>query len=75
MLHQIVSVALLAGCGGAATGIDDGPDAPVTPAPRQTFQRCTGRTYTPAAEEGWRHDIATPIVTLAGGANHAGKGG
>lgn len=69
----MVSFALLAGCGGAQTGIDDGPDASVTPTPRQTFQRCTGRTYTPAAEEDWRHEIATPIATLAGDANHAGK--
>lgn len=38
-----------------------------------TFQRCTGRPFTPAADEGWRHSIATPIVTAAGAANHAGK--
>lgn len=53
--------------------MDDGPDAPSGTEPRQTFQRCTGRTYTPAPDEGWRHDIATPIATAAGDANHAGK--
>jgi hypothetical protein len=73
MSHRLVIVALLAGCVGATEAMDDGPDAPAGPEPRQTFQRCTGRAYTPAADEGWRHDIATPIVTLAGDANHAGK--
>ncbi len=51
----------------------DGPGGPGTPEPRQTFQRCTGRAYTPAPDEGWRHSIATPIVTSVGDANHAGK--
>jgi phosphatidate phosphatase PAH1 len=74
-LRLIVVGVLVAGCVGAAA-MDDGPDAagtPGTPEQRQTFQRCTGRAYTPAADEGWRHDIATPIVTAAGDANHAGK--
>lgn len=67
-------VVLLAGCVGSSPVVDDGLDAPPgTPAQRQTFQRCTGRAYTPAPDEGWRHDIATPITTAAGAANHAGK--
>ena len=65
MSHRLLVVALLAGCVGASTAMDDGPDAPSGTEPRQTFQRCTGRTYTPAPDEGWRHDIATPIATAA----------
>lgn len=64
---------LLAGCGGAAATMDDGPDASGGPEPRQTFQRCTGRAYTPAPDEGWRHDIATPLATAAGEPSHAGR--
>ncbi len=63
---------LLAGCVGASTAGDDGPDAGTDPG-RQAFQRCTGRAYTPAAGESWRHDIASPITTAAGDPNHAGK--
>jgi hypothetical protein len=73
MSHRLIVVALLVGCVGASTATEEGPDAPGTPAERQTFQRCTGRAYTPAPDEGWRHDVATPIVTLAGDPNHAGK--
>lgn len=39
---------------------------------RETFQRCTGRPYTPAPLEDWRHSIATPIITAAGAPNHSG---
>lgn len=50
-----------------ATGpLPDGLTAPTK------FQRCTGRAYTPAADEGWRHSIATPIITAAGAPNHSG---
>lgn len=76
MANRLVVLAtFLVGCGGAAGGIEDTPDAnnSTTPEPRETFQRCTGRPYTPAPDEGWRHDIATPIVTAAGAPNHAGK--
>ncbi|MEO7095142.1 MAG: hypothetical protein ABI175_17915, partial [Polyangiales bacterium] len=75
MSHRFVVAvvgALVVGCAGPLVGSDDGPDAP-GPSERQTFQRCTGRSYTPAPDEGWRHDIASPIVTAAGDPNHAGK--
>jgi len=42
-------------------------------APRAKFQHCTGRPYTLAPGEAWRHDILTPITTAAGAPNHSGK--
>jgi len=72
MVHGLLAIAFLVGCGGAAASYDDGLDAPET-GPRQRFQRCTGRPYAPAPDEGWRHDILTPITRAAGEPHHAGK--
>ncbi len=75
MRHLVAAAAcFLLGCDGA-------PDpSPATDAPgddasteRTKFQRCTGREYTLAPDEDWRHSIATPIVTAAGAPNHSGK--
>jgi hypothetical protein len=65
---------VLAACGGgpSATKPDETRPLPDAPTARATFQRCTGRAYTPAADEGWRHTIATPIITAAGAPNHSG---
>lgn len=68
-----LGIGVTVGCGGTAVSMDDGPDAPVLPQGRQTFQRCTNRPFTPAPDEGWRHDIATPLATAAGEPSHAGK--
>ena len=68
-------ILLLAACRGT-TGPSPATDAPPesdAPTQRTTFQRCTGRPYTPAPDEEWRHDILTPIVTAAGAPNHSGK--
>ncbi len=72
---------LLAAAACALLGCDGTPDpSPATDGPtgdasteRTKFQRCTGRDYTLAPDEDWRHSIATPIVTAAGAANHSGK--
>ena len=37
------------------------------------FRNCTGRAFTPAPIQPWRHDYLTPIVTAAGAANHWGR--
>jgi hypothetical protein len=74
MRYLLAAACFLFGCDGT-------PDpSPATDAPtgdasteRTTFQRCTGRAYTLAPDEGWRHTIATPIVTAAGAPNHSGK--
>ena len=62
---------LLLGCGGGSPPPD--PPGADAAAGRTQFQRCTGRAYTLAPDEGWRHTIATPIITAAGAANHSGK--
>ena len=77
MQHWLVLAVALAACGGTSSG-GNGPDAnpvstPDSSGARPKFQRCTGRPYTPAADEAWRHDIQTPIITATGAANHAGK--
>src|SRR5689334_15518235 len=69
MRHLLVACFLL-GCGGNSQPPPPGGDAATA---RTTFQRCTGRAYTPAPDEEWRHTIATPIITAAGAANHSGK--
>lgn len=56
-----------------APGGDDPPGGDDAPAERTTFQRCTGRPLALAPDEGWRHSIATPIITAAGAPNHSGK--
>jgi hypothetical protein len=57
----------------AAGGADpqDPTDAPDDPSPR--LATCRGRAFQPALLEGWRHSIATPIVTAGGAANHMGR--
>lgn len=69
MRHLLVACLLL-GCGDGSHPPPPGGDAATE---RTTFQRCTGRAYTPAPDEEWRHTIATPIITAAGAANHSGK--
>jgi hypothetical protein len=68
-------VFLVAACGGKgpSSTSPDGPGPEVDGSTAHTtFQRCTGRAFTPAPDEGWRHDIATPITTAAGSPNHSG---
>jgi hypothetical protein len=76
MRFLLVAACFLLGCDGINPGpmSDDmpGDDEPDPPA-REKFQRCTGRPYTLAPDEGWRHSVASPIVTAAGAANHSGK--
>ena len=68
---------LAVGC--AAPGTDsmdpNDPSDPTTDGgvalPR--FRNCTGRAFTPAPIQPWRHDYLTPIVTAAGAANHWGR--
>jgi len=68
-------VLFAAACGGGpgtGTGADarpPGADAPT--GPRDTFQDCRGRAFTPDPIEPWRHDIATPITTAAGDPDHS----
>ena len=75
MRAPVALIALVAACGGTpkpSTGSDATAD-PDSSGARTTFQRCTGRPYTVAPDEDWRHSIATPIVTAAGAPNHSGK--
>jgi hypothetical protein len=73
MRYLLVAACVLFGCGGDHPG--GAPDAAGDggPGTRDTFQRCTGRAYTPAPDEAWRHTIATPIITAAGDPNHSAK--
>ena len=75
MRTPAVLLLLLAACGSPdpSPATADAPAGPDVPTSGTKFQRCIGRADTPAADEGWRHDIATPIVTAAGAANHSGK--
>jgi LNS2 (Lipin/Ned1/Smp2) len=75
MRYLLAATCFLLGCTGLDPGpmSDDMPGDDEPPLPREKFQRCTGRPYTLAPDEGWRHTIATPIITAAGAANHSGK--
>lgn len=82
MKHALLVAIALVGCAGAGPG----PEQPGQPGPAQpeqpevaantgsltSFQRCTGRSFTRARDEGWRHSILTPLVTALGAANHSG---
>jgi len=73
-----LGLALGAGCDGVDPGTPpdegDGGGGGGSGAPRETFQRCTGRPYTLAPDEGWRNPYATPaMIALAGSPNHSGK--
>jgi hypothetical protein len=75
MRYLLAAACCLVGCDGSpgpspATDAPGGDDGPIQ---RTQFQRCTGRPYTLAPDEGWRHTIATPIITAAGAPNHSGK--
>jgi hypothetical protein len=73
MRYLLVAACFLLGCDGTDPGsITDAPGGDGAPQ-REVFRRCTGRPYTLAPDEGWRHTILTPIVTAAGAANHSGK--
>jgi hypothetical protein len=74
MRTPAVLLCLLAACGTPdPSPAADAPPGVDVPTSGTKFQRCTGRAYTPAPDEGWRHDIATPIITAVGAANHSGK--
>ena len=75
---SLLGLALALGASAGCDGADPGPPAPDGGddgggTARETFQRCTGRPYTLAPDEGWRHDIRTPVTTAAGSPNHSGK--
>ena len=75
MRHLIFAACCLLGCKGGDPGPGPNPDPTGGDAQSQRtkFQRCTGRAYTLAPDEDWRHSIQTPIVTAAGAPNHSGK--
>jgi hypothetical protein len=50
----------------------DGPTGDAS-TERTKFQRCTGRPYTLAPKENWRHTLTPVIIAAAGAANHSGK--
>jgi phosphatidate phosphatase PAH1 len=63
---------LAAACGGSSSADRlDAVAAPDTPTVER-FQRCVGRGFVAAPDEGWRHSIATPLVTALGAPNHSG---
>jgi hypothetical protein len=70
-----LGLAFGAGCDGTDPGTpppDEGDGGGGGGAPRETFQRCTGRPYTLAPDEGWRN-WTTPGTTALGSPNHSGK--
>jgi hypothetical protein len=74
-MRLLIPLLAAAACG--SSHADAGPDAgslaaDAEPAPLPRFRSCTGRAFTPAPDQGWRHTIATPITTAAGAANHSG---
>lgn len=74
MRSLLAAACFLLGCdgNGGPSPAADGPTGDAS-TERTKLQRCTGRAYTPAPVEDWRHSIATPIVTAAGDPNHSGK--
>lgn len=69
-------VAYLAACGSDTPGqlgsdARPRPDGAVGDPP--IFASCVGRAYTPLPAQAWRHDVATPIITAAGAANHSAQ--
>jgi phosphatidate phosphatase PAH1 len=69
-----INLALLAACG-SRDGVIDAPK-PATDAgeiPRARFRDCTGRAYTAAPTQEWRHTTRTPLTLEAGAPNHSGQ--
>ncbi|MBL8627104.1 MAG: hypothetical protein JNK64_37790 [Myxococcales bacterium] len=77
MVHHRAAVALLALGALATCGRGRrAPDSRLEPARdavagRPRLRQCTGRPFTPAPAESWRHRHASPITTLAGEPRHA----
>lgn len=63
---------LVGGCDGGGFIAADARELPDAD-PSLPFQRCTGRAFTPAPDQDWRHDTQTPITTSAGAANHSSQ--
>lgn len=69
-----VGLLILAGCEAGNPGPPVQFDASAGPdAGRQTFRVCTGRAFTPAPDEEWRHTTVTPLTLEAGAANHSAQ--
>jgi hypothetical protein len=65
--------ALLALVASAAGAVACGAGPASTPAGQTptALRRCVGTPFTPAPVEPWLHGLTTPLVTLAGAANHS----
>ncbi len=76
MSRLLAAACFVLGCAGPSgpnPGNGPGSDPPNPPNPPTNLRSCVGRAYTPAPDEGWRHSVASPVVTAAGAANHSGK--
>jgi len=71
--YLLVAACVLSGCGGGGPGSTPDAAGDGGPGSRDQLQRCTGRAYTPAPDEDWRHTFATPIITAAGDPNHSAR--
>lgn len=64
---------LVVGCGRNAEVIDaPRPPDDAGAVPGSQFRTCTGRAYTPAPTQDWRH-TGTSVTTAAGAANHSSQ--
>ncbi|HUQ07787.1 MAG TPA: hypothetical protein VM261_35075 [Kofleriaceae bacterium] len=78
-MRRVGLVLVVFGLGAACGGNSEVIDAPRPPGdgdasvPAGRFRTCTGRAYTPAATQAWRHDTQTPITLAAGSPNHAAQ--
>jgi hypothetical protein len=67
----VAPVVVLVACSSSNGAPSRGDGSPPQPK-ASAFQRCMGRTYTPAPDEKWRRN-RTSLSVQAGEANHAGK--